>query len=82
VIGAPAFYSYAYPQPPGFPDARVRPNSAAYSRELGEFILPYDDVRTADAPDDVLLEFLQSTYQAAADLGHWGRGSLERAPLP
>ncbi|HTW89743.1 MAG TPA: DUF5996 family protein, partial [Candidatus Binataceae bacterium] len=75
----PIFYSYAYPQPPGFPEARVRPDSAIYSRELGEFILPYDAVRTADAPDDLLLEFLQSTYQAAADLAHWDRASLERA---
>ena len=80
LIDKPAFYSYAYPQPPGFPEARVRPSTAAYRRELGEFILPYDDVRTAGAPDDVLLEFLQSTYQAAADLAHWDRGSLERAP--
>jgi Family of unknown function (DUF5996) len=78
-IDAPIFYSYAYPQPPGFPEARVRPGSASYRRELGEFVLPYDDVRTAAAPDDMLLDFLQSTYQAAADLGHWDRSSLERA---
>ena len=75
----PIFYSYAYPQPPGFPQARVRPGGATYSREFGEFILPYDIVRTAAAPDDVLLEFLQGTYQAAADLAHWDRASLERA---
>jgi hypothetical protein len=79
-IDGPIFYSYAYPQPPGFAEARVKPNSAGYGRELGEFTLPYDDVRRADAPDAVLLDFLQSTYQAAAELGHWDRGSLERAP--
>ncbi|HUY20183.1 MAG TPA: DUF5996 family protein [Candidatus Binataceae bacterium] len=78
-IDGPIFYSYAYPQPPGFAEARVKSNSAGYRRELGEFILPYDDVRRADAPDAVLLDFLQSTYQAAAELGHWDRGSLERA---
>jgi hypothetical protein len=74
----PAFYSYAYPQPPGFPDAPVRPSSAFYSRELGEFILPYDDVRQADAPDEMLLDFLQSTYDAAATLAQWDRATLER----
>jgi hypothetical protein len=56
-----AFYSYAYPEPPGFSEALVRPNAAFYSRELREFILPYDAVREAESPDDVLLEFLQTT---------------------
>lgn len=78
-IEEPAFYSYASPQPPGFPEAPVRPDAAFYSREIGEFILPYDDVRQADAPDEMLLDFLQSTYEAAANLGHWERAVLERA---
>jgi Family of unknown function (DUF5996) len=77
--GKPAFYSYAYPEPAGFADARVRPDGAAYDRELGQFILPYDTVRKAASPDDCLLEFLQSTYAAAADLARWDRAALERA---
>jgi hypothetical protein len=81
-FGRPAFYAYAYPQPPGFADAPLRPAAAYYSQELGEFILPYDDVRQARAPDDDLLDFLQSTYEAAADLGRWDRAALERAPPP
>jgi hypothetical protein len=77
-IPFPAFYAYAYPEPPGFPDAAVRPGQAFYSPDLKEFILPYDAVRLADSPDRLLLEFLQSTYEAAADPGHWDRPSLER----
>lgn len=75
-----AFYAYAYPQPAGFAQAAVRPDAAFYSSELGEFILPYDAVRQADSPDRVLLEFLQTTYEAAANLAGWDRGSLERDP--
>jgi hypothetical protein len=75
----PVFYSYAYPAPAGFAEAPVRPGAAFYSRELGEFILPYDDVRQAAPPDDTLLDFLQSTYEAAATLGRWDRAGLERA---
>jgi hypothetical protein len=74
----PAFYAYAYPEPKGFPEARVQPEHAFYSRELKEFILPYSEVRQADSPDRELLAFLQCTYEAAADLGHWDRPSLER----
>jgi len=77
-IPFPAYYSYAYPEPAGFSQARVKPNLAFYSPELREFILPYDMVRQADSPDDTLIEFLQSTYEAAADLGKWDRKSLER----
>ena len=73
-----AFYAYAYPEPPGFADARVMPAAAFYSRDLREFLLPYDAVRTAASPDDMLLEFLQSTYDAAADLANWDRSALER----
>jgi hypothetical protein len=74
-----AFYSYAYPEPRGFADAAVRPNGAFYSADLREFILPYDVVRTSASADETLLEFLQSTYAAAADLGNWHRAALERA---
>ena len=74
-----AFYSYAYPEPAGFAQAPVRPDAAFYSSELGEFILPYDAVRQADSPDRALLEFLQTTYEAAANLAGWDRASLERA---
>lgn len=77
----PAFYSYAYPEPPGYKDARVKPDGAFYSDVLHEFILPYDVVRRADAPDDVLMQFLQSTYEAAATLAGWDRQSLERPVL-
>jgi hypothetical protein len=78
----PAFYSYAYPEPPGFREAPLRPSGAFYHPDLREFLLPYDMVRSADSPDDVLLEFLQSTYEAAADGGRWDRQALERATDP
>jgi hypothetical protein len=77
-IPYPAFYSYAYPEPEGFSHVRVKPAIALYSPELREFILPYDMVRQADSPDDALLDFLQTTYEAAADLAKWDRKSLER----
>jgi hypothetical protein len=76
-----AFYAYAYPEPPEFAEAPVRPNGGFYSRELGEFLLPYDDVRQADMPDEMLLDFLQSTYEAAAMGAHWDRAALERRAL-
>jgi hypothetical protein len=76
--GRAAFYSYAYPEPSGFSAASVRPDAAFYDSELGQFILPYDEVRNASSPDDALMNFLQSTYEAAADLAHWDRGALER----
>lgn len=77
-----AFYSYAYPEPPGFAQARVGPDAAYYQRELGEFVLPYEAVRTAADPDAVLLEFLQDSYEAAADLGGWDRSRLEWSGQP
>ncbi len=77
-LGAPAFYAYAYPEPAGFKEYPVRPREAYYHNDLGEFILPYDAVRTSSRPDETLLSFLRSTYEAAADLGHWDRASLER----
>ena len=78
---APAFYSYAYPEPAGFKDAAVGPAGAFYHPDLREFLLPYEVVRTAASPDAALLEFLESTYRAAADLGRWDRPALERADV-
>ena len=78
-IDYPVFYSYAYPEPAGYADFTVRPAGAFYSTDLREFLLPYDQVCTADSPDDVLLQFLESTYEAAATLAAWDRTSLERA---
>lgn len=79
-ISYAAFYSYAYPEPEDFAAATVTPAAAFYSTELREFLLPYDAVRKAAAPDEVLLDFLQSTYEAAANLGRWDRALLERDP--
>ena len=73
-----AFYSYAAPEPQGFKNARVTPGAAFYDLQLGEFLLMYDDVRNAKSPTTSLLEFCQSTYEAAATLGNWDRGALER----
>jgi hypothetical protein len=78
-IGYPAFYAYAYPEPPGFANAQVGPEGAFYSADFREFILPYERVRESKTPDDTLLQFLQSTYEAAADLAKWDRPALERA---
>ena len=77
-FGQAAFYCYAYPQPPGFGEAPVTAPGAYYSKEIGEFILPYDAVRRAERPRELLLQFLQQTYEAAADLGGWDRPALER----
>jgi hypothetical protein len=73
-----AFYGYAAPEPAGFRDAAVRPAAAAYQVALSEFILPYEAVRTARQPADELTAFLESTYDAAANLAGWNRGDLER----
>ena len=73
----PVFYSYAYPEPPGFKEAKIQPDAALYEPKLREFILPYDAVRTAEKPDEVLLDFAQSTYDAASELGKWDRVALE-----
>ena len=75
----PLFYSYAYPEPAGFAAAPVRPG-AEYDATLREFTLPYDDVRRADDPRTALLDFFQTTYEAAADLGGWDRAALEVVP--
>jgi Family of unknown function (DUF5996) len=71
------FYSYAYPEPKGFSQAQVKPPAAGYNSQFKEFILPYDAVRTATSPDDALLEFAQSAYDAASKLGEWDRAALE-----
>lgn len=76
----PVFYSYAYPEPAGFAESKVGPGAAFYSGDLREFLLPYDAVRESDSPDDTLLEFLQTTYEATAKTASWDRESLERPP--
>jgi hypothetical protein len=77
-IAEPAFYAYAYPEPAGYGERQVRPDAAHYSAAAREFILPYDALRRAADPDDALLQFLQSTYEAAADLARWDRAALDR----
>ena len=78
--GEGVFYSYAYPEPPGFRATALSNPSARFDEELGELVLPYEAVRTADDPDGVLLDFLQVTYEAAADRAGWDRPALERPP--
>jgi hypothetical protein len=79
--GAPGveafFYSYAYPQPPGYAETAIRPAEASFNATFGEFVLPYEVVRSAADPDSLLLEFLQSTYEAAANCAHWDRDALD-----
>jgi hypothetical protein len=76
-VDFPAYYSYAYPAPAGFSESRVAPRAAYWSKELGEFILPYDAVRAANDPALELMAFLRSTYEAAAELAKWDRAALE-----
>ena len=71
------FYSYVYPEPTGFGQAKVKPDGASYNSQLREFVLPYEIVRTAQSPDEALLDFAQSTYDAASTLGKWDRVGLE-----
>jgi hypothetical protein len=77
-VGEASFYSYAYPMPPGFATYGIEPRAAYFHQPLGEFLLPYEAVRTADDPDATLLSFLQTTYEAAAVSAHWDRRALER----
>ena len=77
----PLYYSYAYPEPPGFAEAKVQPAEASYYAPLHEFVLPYDAVRAAAVPDDALLAFAQSTYDTASTCGKWDRAALEEATL-
>jgi hypothetical protein len=78
-VDHPAFYSYAYPVPDGFGLAKIEPEAAMFDTQLGEFLLPYDAVRSSADPDTALLVFLQSAYEAAANPAHWERSRLERA---
>ena len=77
-VPEPAFYAYAAPEPPGFPASAVRPGAAAYRREISNFVLPYEAVRTEATPDEPILAFLQSAYDAAAELARWDRALLDR----
>lgn len=77
-VDEPVFYAYAYPEPTGFKEYSIHPSEAFYNTEMNEFLLPYDAVRTANSPDDVLMAFLQSTYNTAATLAKWDRPTLER----
>lgn len=77
----PVYYSYAYPEPVGFSEAKVQPAEASYYTPLREFVLPYDVVRRAFSPDETLLAFAQSVYDAAADLGKWDRDALKEVAL-
>lgn len=77
-FGTPAFYCYAAPEPAGLAKEQIRPDRAFYSPDLKEFLLKYDDVRAADSPDEVVLAFLESSYEAGATLGAWDRSALER----
>jgi hypothetical protein len=78
VFERPAFYAYAYPEPEGFAGALVRPEEAFYHPEMREFLLPYDNIRGSPDPGVLVREFLDSTYEAAAELGRWNRRELER----
>jgi hypothetical protein len=79
-VPEPAFYAYTRPEPPGLASAPIRPSSAYYSRDLADFILPYEAVRNSPSPDDLVLEFYQSAYEAGADLRGWDRAALDRPP--
>lgn len=78
----PIYYSYAYPEPPGFSEAKIQPEAAHYDPKLHEFVLAYDTVRTAENPDQVLLEFAQTAYDAASTLGRWDREALQEVKPP
>lgn len=77
-LGKPAFYSYTAPAPEGLAQAQIKPEKAFYSSDMSEFLMLYDDVRNAEDPDKALMEFLESTYEAGADLANWDRKNLER----
>lgn len=79
-VAEPAFYAYARPEPPALPSKSARPKGAWYSRELADFILPYEAVRSLESPDEAVLEFFQSVYDEAANLGRWDRAALDRPP--
>jgi len=77
LVEEPAFYAYAYPEPQGFKDYPIQPSDAFYHKGISEFLLPYEVVRTSNSHDEVLLDFLQSTYEAAATYANWDRLALE-----
>jgi hypothetical protein len=77
-VKGPAFYSYTTPEPAGFKTCAVGPKPAFYQQGIGEFLLMYDDIRGAASPESELMEFLQTTYEAGANLAHWDRTALER----
>lgn len=77
-LGKAAFYSYTAPAPDGLAEAKVKPSTAFYNMEMGLFLLPYDDVRNSSNPEETLMDFLQSTYEAGANLANWDREALER----
>jgi hypothetical protein len=79
-VAEPAFYAYTRPEPPGLASAAIRPAAAYYSRDLADFILPYEAVRSASSPDEAVLEFYQSAYEAGANLARWDRAALDRPP--
>jgi hypothetical protein len=81
VAAEPIFYSYAYPEPEGFKAAAIRPGAGHFDKDLGEFVLPYEAVRSSADPESTLTEFLQSTYEVAAGLAKWDRPALEREPV-
>jgi hypothetical protein len=78
-VEEPAFYAYAAPEPDGLKQAKILPTAGFYHKDLNEFVLPYETVRKSDSPEKTLLDFMQSTYNAAADLAHWKRSELERS---
>jgi hypothetical protein len=77
-VQEPAFFAYTYPEPPGYRDATIRPDAASYHLDLSEFILPYEEVRRSSSPDQLILDFFQSTYEVGATLAGWDRAALER----
>jgi hypothetical protein len=78
-VDGAAYYAYAAPEPAGFSEYKMKPATAFYHPHLREYLLMYDDVRSADSPKETLMQFLQTTYEAAANLGKWDRKSLERS---
>jgi hypothetical protein len=78
----PFFYSYAYPEPPGYAEYSIAPAQASFNSSFGEFVFPYEEMRLSPDPDAALLSFLQTTYEAAANCAHWDRAALEVAPSP
>jgi hypothetical protein len=78
----PVFYAYAAPEPAGFKDAAIQPAAAYYHRDMGEFLLPYEAVRTSDSPEREIQAFIDSTYERGATLGAWDRVALEATPTP